>query len=146
MTQLVLIPATDDYVTYEATITVANKPTVVLTCSPTPVTRGADVTCTAKLSDNSAFSVLTSTVTNPDGTVAFFSGWRSLQGGKSWESKGAALFSTTVEVTATAKGSTNLGEFSGNTQIYGDRPNDIPVLGVSRSRNESGARADATVH
>jgi hypothetical protein len=128
-------------VTYEAAITVPNKPTVVVTCSPKPVLRGGDITCTARLSDNGAFSVFTADIRNPDGSPALFSG-TTLQGGKSWESKGKALFSTTVEITATPKGSTNFGELSGNTQIVVNPRTDFPSLsfpGPAASAVEGGA-------
>jgi hypothetical protein len=127
MTSLVLTPAANDYVTYQATIVVPNKPTLIVTCSPRPVIRGGDITCSARSSDNGAFSVFTADIKQPDGTTTLFSG-TSLQAGKSWESKGKALFSTTVELTATPKGSTNFGELSGNTQIVVNGRTDFPPL------------------
>ena len=128
MTRVVLTPAPADYVTYEVSITPDGRPTLVLECTPNPVTRGADVTCNVRLSNNQKFTFFSGEITAPTvgAPPSFFTG-QSMQGGKSWATTGPALFSTTVEVSVTPNGGVP-GEVSGSIQLAVQARTTFPAL------------------
>ena len=103
ITKVVLVPAPNDYVTYEATIIVDSKVRLNISCLPSPVTRTATVTCTATLSNGKAFNVLLATSDAPDGSTIFVSG-TAINGGKGWQTQGPALFQTVLAVSVTSSG------------------------------------------
>lgn len=107
ITRVVLIPAPNDYVTYEVSILVDGNVRLNVSCSPAPVVRAAVVTCTASLSNNKAFSVILATVDGLDGSPVFVS-FTSVNGGKAWQTQGPGLYPTTLSVTALS-GTTSYG-------------------------------------
>ena len=128
MTRVVLIPAPADYVTYEVTITPDSRPTLVLVCTPNPVIRGDDVTCNVRLSNNGKFTFFSGEIAAPAaGTPPSFFTGQSTQGGKSWETTGPALFSTTVDVSVTPTGGAP-GEISGSVQLAVNPRTTFPAL------------------
>ena len=97
MTRVVLIPAPNDYVTYEVSILIDGSVRLNVSCTPAPVMRTATVTCTASLSNNKAFSVILATVDAPDGSPVFIAG-TAISGGKAWQTQGPGLYATTLSV------------------------------------------------
>ena len=98
MTRVVLIPAPNDYVTYEVSILVDGNVRLNVSCTPAPALRTATVTCTASLSNNKAFSVILATVDAPDGSPVIVAG-APINGGKAWQTQGPGLYATTLSVT-----------------------------------------------
>jgi hypothetical protein len=103
ITRVLLVPAPNDYVTYEASVVVESGTRLNVVCSPSPVIRATTVTCTATLSNNKAFGVVLASVDGPDGSPVFIP-FTSLNGGKAWQTRGPALYSTVLSVTGLSSG------------------------------------------
>lgn len=128
ITKVVLTPADSDYVTYEAQITVDSKTRMNITCNPTPVIRGATVTCTATLSNNGAFSVIFAQTDAPDGSPLFVTG-SAINGAKGWQVSGPALYTASLSVFAFK--SPNPSESYAGTGHVEVTPRSFPAISFS---------------
>lgn len=96
ITSVLLVPAADDYVAYRATV-VAEDRQLVVECTPTTVTRGEEVTCTARLNTDEEWTATIVTSRASNGQTAFAT-FDVIEDGKAIESRGPAVFSSTVTV------------------------------------------------
>lgn len=132
ITRVVLIPAPNDYVTYQASILVDARVRLNVVCTPSPVTRGTTVTCTATLSNGKALAVLVASADDPDRSPIFVSGV-AMNAGKGWQTQGPALYSTTLSISALSSGVSYAGTGYVSVAPRALPPMVFPGLPTSRS-------------
>lgn len=132
ITRVVLIPAPNDYVTYQVSVLVDAKVRLNVNCTPSPVTRGATVMCTATLSNGKAFSVVIASVDDPERSPRFISG-AAINAGKGWQTQGPGLYSTYLSISAISSGSSYPGTGYVTVAPRTLPPMAFPALPTSRS-------------